>query len=401
MNLRLIEMKNGGKLLHEFIKDKNAVAHCEKASMLSRYTKNINDVDDLFVDVAAKNYWKNKFKAEFIENELAKAVNVLSEASMLFITKQCENIDTNALAENVLMLKQKYVSVKMIADMEEYEDFENAADNANSKIISFDFANFDEKNVQTVAWITAVSLILLVVLICAGYGRKDETIIVVNPRAGPQKFSFTRWVNEKSWEIPLRFQIAHEKMMSGIGNLFAKEEDIVPRVSAQPSRESFLGSARSRLAKAYDNGVYFTEGFKNLYRKRINEKLESEYELIISDSEESIYGIRIPTSGDSSDFSDEEEIFSRPNSKSPERRFLDKIDELENASTSLLSGIVIPKYEATKREFPDRKKTTPSRIPVRAKRTEWQYLVEKQDSAPSISASSSAPIIYEQSYNSS
>ena len=94
MNLRLIEMKNGGKLLHEFIKvfftsritqkllkDKNAVAHCEKASMLSRYTKNINDVDDLFVDVAAKNYWKNKFKAEFIENELAKAVNVLSEAS--------------------------------------------------------------------------------------------------------------------------------------------------------------------------------------------------------------------------------------------------------------------------------------------------------------------------------
>lgn len=29
----------------------------------------------------------------------------------------------------------------------------------------------------------------------------------------------------------------------------------------------------------------------------MNEKLESEYELIISDSEESIYGIRIPTSG--------------------------------------------------------------------------------------------------------
>ena len=75
-------------------------------------------------------------------------------------------------------------------------------------------------------------------------------------------------------------------------------------------------------------------------------------------------------SGDSSDFSDEDEIFSRPNSKSPERRFLDKIDELENATTSLLSGIVVPKYKATKREFPDRKKSTPSRIPVRAKRTE-------------------------------
>jgi hypothetical protein len=49
--------------------------------MLARYTKNINDVDDLFIDVAAKKYWKNKFKAEFIETELAKAVNVLSEAS--------------------------------------------------------------------------------------------------------------------------------------------------------------------------------------------------------------------------------------------------------------------------------------------------------------------------------
>jgi hypothetical protein len=171
---------------------------------------------------------------------------------MFFITKQCENIDTNALAENVLKLKQKYVSVKMIADMEEYEDFEDTADNADSKRISF---YFDEKNVKKLAWIIAAGLMLLLALICSGYGRKEETIIVVNPRAGPQKSSFTRWVNEKSWEIPLRFQIAHEKMMSGIGNLFAKEEDIVPRVSAQPSRESFLGSARSRLAKAY--GKFF------------------------------------------------------------------------------------------------------------------------------------------------
>ena len=118
---------------------------------------------------------------------------------MFFITKQCENIDTNALAENVLKLKQKYVTVKMIADMEEYEYFEDAADNANSKRVSF---YFDKKNVKKQAWIIAVALILLLALICSRNGRKEETIIVVNPRAGPQKSSFTRWVNEKSWEIP-------------------------------------------------------------------------------------------------------------------------------------------------------------------------------------------------------
>ena len=57
------------------------MAHCDRAAVLGKYTKIINDVDDLFVDISAKEYWKKKFKADFIESELAKAVNVLSEAS--------------------------------------------------------------------------------------------------------------------------------------------------------------------------------------------------------------------------------------------------------------------------------------------------------------------------------
>ena len=57
------------------------MAHCDRATALGEYTKIINDVDDLFVDISAKEYWKKKFKADFIESELAKAVNVLSEAS--------------------------------------------------------------------------------------------------------------------------------------------------------------------------------------------------------------------------------------------------------------------------------------------------------------------------------
>ena len=104
---------------------------------------------------------------------------------MFFITKQCKNIDTNALAENVLELKQKYVSVKMIADMEEYEDFENTADTADSKRIGF---YFDEKNVKKLAWIIAAGLMLLLALICSGYGRKEETIIVVRVQNPPNFF---------------------------------------------------------------------------------------------------------------------------------------------------------------------------------------------------------------------